>query len=181
MDTENLDVKSVQRHWCWLLGLGIFFLILGFIGLGMVISLTIVSMYFFAALLVISGISHLVDGFKHCGWQGMIWQVLVAFLYLGAGAVVFYDPVLASTLITAMLAGALIFIGLVRIVMAFSLKTSTGWLWMLLAGVSALILGFLILMQWPISGLWVIGLFIAIDMMMTGWTYIFISCALKRQ
>jgi uncharacterized membrane protein HdeD (DUF308 family) len=181
--TKEIDppvIVDLNRNWGWILGLGILFVILGCIGLGMVVGLTLVSMIFFSALLIIAGITHIVDVFKHREWKGIIWQSLIAILYIVAGCVVFYDPFLASTLITALLAGLLIVIGLTRIVMAFSLKDAKGWIWLLLAGITAMILGVLILMQWPISGLWVIGLFIAIEMIVTGWTYIFIAFALRN-
>ncbi|WP_195912515.1 HdeD family acid-resistance protein, partial [Legionella pneumophila] len=100
-------------------------------------------------------------------------------LYIAAGCIVLYDPFLASTLITAFLAAMLIIIGLTRMIMAFALKDSKGWGWLLLAGITAIILGILILMQWPISGLWIIGLFIAIELIVTGWTYIFIAISVK--
>ena len=172
-------VGQLKRNWGWILGLGILFLILGCIGLGMAVGLTLVSMIFFSALLFIAGITHIIDVFKHKDWSGIIWQSLIAVLYIAAAGVVFYDPFLASTFITAILAAVLIIIGITRIFMAFALKESKGWLWLLLAGISAMILGILILIQWPISGLWVIGLFIAIEMIITGWTYIFIAFALR--
>jgi uncharacterized membrane protein HdeD (DUF308 family) len=180
--TNQIDdpvIGPLQRNWGWILGLGILFLILGCVGLGMVVGLTLVSMFFFGALLILGGVSHIVDVFKHHEWKGMIWQALISVLYIAAGCVVFYDPFLASTLITGILAGVLIIIGITRILMAMALKDSKGWLWLLLAGVTAIILGVLIILQWPISGLWVIGLFIAIEMMVTGWTYIFIAMSLR--
>lgn len=172
-------ISQLQRNWGWILGLGILFLILGFLGLGMVVGLTFVSMIFFAALLFIAGISHIIDVFKHREWKGIIWQSLVAVLYIAAGCIVFYDPFLASVLITAILAGVLIVMGLTRIIMAFYLKDSRGWFWLVLAGLTAIILGVLIIIQWPMSGLWIIGLFIAIELIVTGWTYIFIAFSLK--
>ncbi|MFI4918260.1 MAG: HdeD family acid-resistance protein [Legionellales bacterium] len=176
----NTTVVNLNRNWGWVLGLGILFVILGCIGLGMAVGLTLVSMLFFAALLIIAGITHIVDVFKHKDWKAIIWQALIAVLYIIGGCVVFYDPFLASTLITALLAGILIVIGITRIIMAISLKDSKGWGWLFLAGITAMILGLLIILQWPISGLWVIGMFIAIEMLMTGWTYIFIALALRQ-
>lgn len=173
-------VNDLQHSRGWILGLGILFLILGCIGLSMEMQLTLFSMVFFGVLLIMCGITQFVDVFKNRYWKGKLWQALIALLYIAAGCVVIYDPFLASTLITAMLAGALIFIGITRIFMAFSLKESKGWLWLLLAGITAIILGILIMVQWPVSGLWVIGLFIAIEMIVTGWTYIFIALSLGR-
>lgn len=172
-------VDSTERHWGWLLGLGIVLLILGCIGLGMDIMLTIISMYFFSALLMVSGISHFADAFKYQQWKGAMWQILIALLYLIGACIILYDPLLASTIITALLAWVLIVIGVTRIIMSMSLKDSTGWGWILFAGITSLILGILILIQWPSSGLWVIGMFIAIDMIVSGWTYIFTAIALR--
>ncbi|CEG58866.1 HdeD family acid-resistance protein [Legionella fallonii] len=174
------DAKNMQRQWGWLLGLGVLLLLLGFIGLGMDILLTIISMYFFAALLMVSGLSHFADAFKYKKWNGAVWQILIAIFYLIGAGIVLYDPLLASTIITALLAWTLIIIGVTRIGMSLSLRDTKGWGWILFAGISSLILGFLILLHWPMSGLWVIGLFIAIDMIISGWTYIFIAISLRR-
>lgn len=179
MANTKQTLGSLQRHWGWILGFGILFLILGSIGLGMVVGLTLVSMIFFGVLLIIAGLTHFVDVFKYRDWKGALWEAFIAVLYILAGCIIIYDPFLASTLITAMLAGVLIVIGLTRMVMAFALREEKGWGWLLLAGITAIILGILILAHWPMSGLWVIGLFIALEMIVTGWTYIFIAFSLR--
>lgn len=173
------ETETLQRHWGWLLGLGVLLLILGCIGLGMEIVLTIVSMYFFAALFMVSGLSHIADAFKYKQWKGAVWQILIAILYLIGAGIILYDPLLASTIITALLAWTLIVIGVTRISMSISLRDTQGWGWILFAGITSLILGILILLHWPMSGLWVIGMFIAIDMIVSGWTYIFMAIALR--
>jgi uncharacterized membrane protein HdeD (DUF308 family) len=178
-NTKKASVTKVDRNWLWLLVLGVIFVFLGFIGLGMTVSLTIVSMLFFGFLLIIAGVSQIFDTFKCKGWKAAVSHAAIAFLYLIGGGLVIYDPLLASTLITALLASVLIIIGLTRFIMAAQLKNSHGWGWLILAGLTALILGILILVQWPISGLWVIGLFIAIELMVDGWTYIFLAFAMK--
>ncbi|MFA6301926.1 MAG: HdeD family acid-resistance protein [Legionella sp.] len=174
------NVIDLNRNWGWILGFGILSLILGCIGLGMAVGLTLVSMYFFSALLFVAGISHIIDVFKHKEWRGVVWHAFIAVLYIAAAGDVLYDPFMASTIITGILAGILIVIGVTRLIMAFTLKNSTGWGWLVLAGLASIILGLLILAQWPVSGLWVIGMFIAIELIVSGWTYIFIAFALKR-
>ncbi|TAL62655.1 MAG: HdeD family acid-resistance protein [Legionella sp.] len=173
-------VKDAKHNWGWILGLGILYLVLGCIGLGMEVALTLVSMYFFSAFLIICGIMNLVDVFKHRGWKGVLGHFLIAILYFAAAGVIAYDPFLASTFITAMLAGVLMVIGITRMLMAFSLRDSKGWGWLFFAGLCALVLGILIMAQWPISGLWVIGMFIAIEMIISGWTYIVIALSVRQ-
>ena len=80
-----------------------------------------------------------------------------------------------------MLACVFIAIGIFRLIMAFSLKSSSGWGWLVFAGVASLLLGIIILAQWPISGLWFIGLFIAIEMIMTGWSFMAVALSLREK
>ena len=171
--------NELQHHWGWLLGMGIVLLLAGFVGLGMATGLTLVSMYFFSVLLIISGVSHFVDAFKYREWKGAVWQIFIALIYCIAAIEIAYNPFLASTVLTAIFAWTFIILGVARLAMLFSIKRTQGWGWLFFAGVTAIILGVLILMQWPMSGLWIIGLFIAIEMIVSGWTYIFIAFGLR--
>lgn len=168
-----------MRNWGYLLALGILFIILGTIGLGMLIQITLVSMLVFAILLFIAGFCQIVDVFKAKNWHAVIWHACIAVLYIIGGCIMFYDPIFASTIITAMLAWVFILIGLTRLIMVFTLRESTGYSLLLISGILAIILGSMILIQWPISGLWVIGLFITIELIITGWSYIFMAVALR--
>ncbi len=173
------DVHS-SRNWCWLLALGILLLILGIVGLGMTVGLTVVSMYFFGILLIIAGVSQILDTFYCKEWKGVLWHAFIATLYILAGVMVIHDPVLTSTMITAFIASVLIVIGISRFMMAIALRHQRGFGWLLLAGLISTLLGILIFMQWPMSGLWVIGLFIAIELIVDGWTYIFLALSMRR-
>lgn len=171
---------SLNRNWGWLLGLGILFVILGCIGLRMVVGLTLVSMLFLGVLLIIAGICQIADAFKEKFWKGTAWHAFIAVLYIIGGCLVIYDPFLASALITSLLASVLIVIGIARLIMAIQLRGESGWFWLLLAGLIAIALGIMILAHWPMSGLWIIGLFIAIELLVDGWTYIFLALSMRR-
>lgn len=173
-------LTALKPSWGYLLAMGILFLILGFVGLGMTFGLTIVSMLFFGVLLIVGGVLQIVEVFKDRQWKGALWHSLIALLYLVGGSMIIYDPVLASTLITAILAGMLIAIGISRMIMAFLARESKGWGWLFVAGLASLILGLMIMAHWPVSGLWFIGLFIAIEMIINGWSYILLAFAARR-
>ena len=182
MPKTDIEIIAVdlKRSWGWLLGLGILFVILGSIGLGMVVGLTLASVFFIGVLLLVAGVSQIIDVFKSKEWRGVLWHALIAVLYVFGGGVVIYDPILASTVITALLAWMLIIIGITRLIMASALRDASGWGWIVFAGITAIILGILILLQWPYSGMWILGLFIAIELLVNGWTYIFVALTLKN-
>ena len=171
----------LQRNWGWLLVLGILFVILGTVGLGMMVSVTIMSMYFIAVLLFIAGFAQIADSFKCLHWHGMLWHVVIGILYLIAGALVSYDPLLASTLITAFLAWSFIFMGIARAILWFRLHKSPGTSWFILSALASIVLGVILLCKWPMSGMWFIGLIIAIELIIAGWTYILLAFAIKKQ
>ena len=171
---------DLQRNWGWLLGLGILFVVLGFIGLGMTVGLTVVSIIFIGALFIFAGFAQIVDVFKSHQWKGIVGHALIAVLYILGGGLIIHDPILASAIITALIAWILIIIGATRLIMAIVLRHAAGWGWLLFAGLTAIVLGILILMQWPVSALWVIGMFVAIELIVNGWTYIFIAMGMRR-
>jgi uncharacterized membrane protein HdeD (DUF308 family) len=71
------------------------------------------------------------------------------------------------------------FSGVFRIVFALS-ERFAGWPWVLLNGAVTLMLGFLIYKQWPASGLWVIGLFVGIELIFNGWAWVMLALGLRR-
>jgi len=171
--------NELSRNWGWLFGLGILFIIMGFIGLGMTVWLTFASVFLFGVFLLIAGVIQLVDVFKCHQWKGALYHGLIGLLYLIGGGLVIYDPVLASTMITAMIAWLLIAIGISRCIMAGALREGVGSVWLILAGIISIAIGILILVQWPLSALWVLGMFIAIELLVCGWTYIFIALSMR--
>jgi uncharacterized membrane protein HdeD (DUF308 family) len=168
------------HNWGWLLALGILLVALGTIGLGMIFWLTLATVFIFGIFLLIAGVLQLVQAIKCRGWRSVLWHVVIAILYVVAGLDIIQDPLRASALLTLLLGGALIGIGVVRIVMALQWRGFKNWVWPLIGGIVAVILGFMILTSWPISGFWVIGLFVSIEMIFSGWSYIIIALGARE-
>ncbi len=176
---KTWTLGSLERHWGWMLALGILLLALGVIGLYMTVALTIASVLFFGALLVVAGIAQAVQAFRATGWRSIALHVGIAALYILGGAIAFYDPVAASLSLTIFIAAMLLVAGVFRAVMAFHMRPTSGWGWVLFGGVISILLGVLIFMQWPVSGLFAIGLFVAIELIVDGWSCILFALAAK--
>jgi uncharacterized membrane protein HdeD (DUF308 family) len=171
---------DLVHNWGWLLAQGILLVVLGTVGLGLTFFLTLATVFIFGVFLVIGGGVQIFQTFKCKGWGSILWHVLIAVLYVLAGLSVMADPLAASTLFTLLLAGALVGIGVVRLFMAFQVRGLKNWVWPLIGGIAAIVLGIMILARWPVSGFWVIGLFVAIEMIFSGWSYIFIALGARE-
>jgi uncharacterized membrane protein HdeD (DUF308 family) len=80
--------------------------------------------------------------------------------------------------LTLLVAIGLLAGGILRIILSV-VERFDGWGWMLLNGVVSLLLGLAIWRQWPLSGLWVVGLFVGIEMLCSGLSWVMLGLALR--
>jgi uncharacterized membrane protein HdeD (DUF308 family) len=130
-------------------------------------------------VLVIAGIAEVVNAVLVRNLKGFALHMLGAALYLIVGLLILEDPDRAAVVLTLLLATAFFVGGGLRIV--FSLADAfPAWPWVILNGVVDVILGILIWRGWPESSLWVLGLFIGIDLLFHGWSWIMLALAVRR-
>ncbi len=173
---------EVGKHWVWLLVLGVIFVVLGSIGILIVPIMTISAVTIFGVFMIIGGVFQLYHSIKKSeGWVSKIIHIIISLIYIFGGIVTIANPVLASTVLTLFLAGSFVGIGILRIVTALQNKETLGnWIWVVISGVLSIIIGFMIGLHWPVSSLWALGLFVSIDLIFSGWTYIFFALTARK-
>ncbi|MET0501645.1 MAG: HdeD family acid-resistance protein [Candidatus Binatia bacterium] len=171
--------SELRRHWGWYLILGIVLIVLGTIALGSALVMTIASVFFFGWLLIVGGVMEVIHAFWHKRWAGFFLDLLTGALYVVVGWMMVTNPKESALLLTLIIAMFLVFEGVFRIVAALTARYPH-WGWVLLNGVISLVLGVMIWRQWPYSGLWVIGLFVGIEMLFNGWSLVMLSFAGRR-
>ena len=148
------------------------------------IALPMVSSIGFAIVIgwlaIFAGIAQLVHAFQSKGVGHILWKILVAVVYLVAGASLIARPALGVAGLTLVLGIFLIAEGIADVIAYFAARKSGASAWMLLDGIITLVLGFLIWDRWPSSSLWVIGTFVGISMVMTGITRLMMALAARK-
>src|SRR5262249_38845243 len=170
---------DLGRHWGWLLAVGVLSIVLGVLGLGMTIMLTVVSVFYFGVLLIVIACAQVVQSFKSARWKSVLLHVLMALVYLAAGIMIVIRPLLASLALTWTLAVMLIAIGVMRVVVGIQHRGTQGSGWAVFGGVVTAFFGLMILAKWPTDALWVIGLILAIELIVNGWTQILVALAAR--
>jgi len=145
----SIGIEEVRKHTTWFLVVGIVLVILGTVAIGSAVAMTIVSVLFLGWLLIVGGVFEVVHGFSHRPWSGFFINLLGGVLYAVAGLVIAFSTPLHHR----------------------------GWL--VLNGAISILLGVMIWRAWPVSGLWVIGMFIGIDMIVDGWTEIMLALSAR--
>jgi uncharacterized membrane protein HdeD (DUF308 family) len=127
-----------------------------------------------------SGIAEIISAFWVGRWSGMAAHLILGALYTLVGFMIIDQPENAAVQLTLLIAMFLIISGIFRIIYAISERFS-GWSWVMLNGLVTFLLGLLIYKQWPSSALWVIGMFVGIDLILNGWSWIMLSIQLQRR
>jgi uncharacterized membrane protein HdeD (DUF308 family) len=176
--TLRHELEAIRGQWVWLLTLGIVLIVVGMLAIGAPFIASLATALTIGALLLVGGAAQLVGSFWTRDWSGFFLMFLMGVLYIVVGLLFLEQPISALEALTLLLACALIVSGIFRIVGSL-VSRFPQWGWVLVGGVINLLLGILIWRQWPFTGLWVIGLFVGIDMIFNGWTWIMLALRLK--
>ncbi len=178
-DSVAAGLESLRRSWGWYLVLGILEIILGAVAISLSALTTTVFVFVLGWIVIAGGVLTAIHAFWRARWSGFFVDLIVGLLYVLAGVVMAFEPVRAGVALTLLIAIFLVIAGVFRIIAAIGGSFAHRG-WMFLNGLITLVLGILIWRQWPLSGLWVIGLFVGIEMVFYGWSLVMLSMAAKR-
>jgi uncharacterized membrane protein HdeD (DUF308 family) len=172
------DLESLRGIWGWLMVMGIALIILGFAAMGSAALTTLMMMWVLGFLLVFGAAVEVVTAFWARRWRAFFLHLLTGVLYFIAGVFLIERPEAAMLGLTLLIAGCLLVGGIVRIIMSV-VDRFDGWGWMLLYGAISVLLGIEIWQRWPWSGFWVIGLFVGIEMVFAGVSWVMLALAVR--
>lgn len=179
-DLEIESLEPVRRHWGWVLAVGTASLLLGLVGLTATVFLTITSVALFGILVLFAGGLQLWHATEVRGWKASLGYGALGVLSLIAAGVIFLDPLAASVWLTLAIAAFLIASAVVRGVMFFRMPETSGRGWLLAGAIASLLLGIVVFVGWPFTGLWFIGLAVAVDLILGGAFWIAIALRARR-
>ena len=177
-DVSGLEPLRLKSG--WIIALGVVYTVAGIIALGSVVLATVATVFVVGIMMLIAGVAEVINAFQVKTWGKFIFWLLLGALYIVAGFLTFENPLLAAAILTLFLGISLIASGIMRILLAFSMQKATPWVWVLLSGVITLLLGLIIVAHWPVSGVYILGLFLGIDLLFAGAGWIGIGLGVKR-
>lgn len=171
---HELHLTRGQRTGCYVLGL--IMALLGGLAIVASVATTFFSVFFVGMVLLISGIVQMIHGFMMRQWKGLFLSLLIGVLYSVTGVLCLFHPAMTAAICTILIGMYLVVGGLFRMIFTAALRFKQ-WGWFFVNGLIAVLLGGLIMSQWPESSLWTIGLFVGVDLSLGGWSLVFLSFA----
>jgi len=172
--------RELGHHRGWFLFLGLALMMLGVVAIAQSVAATFASMYFFGGLMLVAALIESVDAVMVGRWSGLFLHLLGAILFGVTGLLLMRYPIATAEGLTAVLGMYFVVSGVFRVIAPLFLHLPNSGLHVL-NGIVSLFLGGVILAQWPISGLWVIGTFIGIDLMLRGLAWSASAIALRHE
>jgi uncharacterized membrane protein HdeD (DUF308 family) len=167
-----------KNDWVWLLVYGILEIVVGLLAMGSAFIATLLSVVFLGILLLVAGGVQIVSGVATRG-KGLWVHLLAGIVYAIAGFLVVQHPLATAVGLTLMMAAAFLFGGIIRIAMALA-DRMPGWGYVLANGIITAVLGLMLWRRWPEDSLWVIGLFVGIDIFISGVTWVMLALAARN-
>ncbi len=173
-------IGEIGRHSGWFIGLGIVFVIGGIFAIAMPLIAGIAVAVVVAWALIFVGALQLVQAWSIRSWGGVAWQLVIGLIILAGGIAMVINPIIAAVTLTLLLGLVFVAKGAAQLALGFRLRPHGAWGWIVAAGLLSVVIGLMILWQWPLSAAWAPGTLAGISLIFSGWSYIMLAMAARR-
>lgn len=179
--TTDTFTKEVSKSAGWSIFMGALTAIIGGLMIFYPLATAAASTVFLGSALIVIAAAQLIFAFTSESVGSFFLKLLIGVLYGIAGVLLVFFPVAGIVSLTGVLGMMLIAEGLVEIFIAFGAPALPGRGWFVFSAISSILLGVLILAQWPNSSVWAIGTMVGVGVLINGITRVLISTAVHHE
>jgi len=176
-DPEISD--QVQVKPAWGIGIGILMIVFGVIAIARPFFASIASALVFGWIFIIAGIAQLAYAFQSRKDGHIAWKLIISVLYVLAGILIVANPLQGVLTLTLVLGITIFMQSAIQVVMAFQMRPSRNWGWVLWSGILGIILGIFIWSAWPFDADWIIGTWVGVNLLFDGIWILALSAGAK--
>jgi len=172
-------IAHLRRCWAWFIAFGAMTAALGLCALGLTATATFASVYLIALFIIFVGGSEIILGVNSHLWGNRLLLTLVGLLYVVTGSFALAHPLTGAAGFTLLLGVALAMTGVVRMYFAMQMPHGPSG-FVALAGLLTTVLGLSILFGWPENSIYVLGVFLGVDLVFYGASWIGFGLFLRK-
>jgi uncharacterized membrane protein HdeD (DUF308 family) len=178
-DMQRAIRRALGAHWRLFLFQGAIMIILGALAFAAPAAATIAVDIYIGWLFLISGIVGLVAMFSAKDIPAFLWSLVTAALSVSVGVLLVWKPIEGALTLTIVLTAFFVVEGVFQIVTSIAYRDVMGgsWGWMLVSGISDLALAAIIILGWPTTAGWALGLLVGINLITSGWAIVMTALA----
>jgi len=178
MNIESV-VPVIKKASAWVIIWGIVTFVCGVLAIILPLTFSFGIALAIGCLILTAGIAHLFFAFDTRSVGGFLWQILVSALYVMAAICLLVNPLLSVLSLAFILAIFLLLEGTLELTLYFRLRRFRHSVWLLVDGIGTLILGILMISQWPPASPEIIGALIGISLMLSAVSRLIFTMAIR--
>jgi uncharacterized membrane protein HdeD (DUF308 family) len=167
--------EGLRRAWKALMAIGVVAIIIGCVAILVPAVASVGTAIFIGWILVIAGAFLVAGAFMASSIGSVLLRLVWALLTVLVGLWLIVEPHNGTLTLTLVLGLYFLFMGITRIAVAFAARGQQGAGLVGLSGIAGLLIGILVLAEFPSSADWAIGLLVGIDLIFAGWTLVSVA------
>jgi uncharacterized membrane protein HdeD (DUF308 family) len=162
--------NALAAHWRLFLFQGAVMMVLGVIAICAPVAATIAVDIYVGWLLLISGVVGLIAIVATHHLHAFLWSLVTAALSVVIGVLLIRKPIEGAVSLTLVLTAFFIAEGVFQTGVALASRQVMGrtWGWMLMSGIADLLLAGIIILGWPGTAIWALGLLVGVNLLTSG-------------
>jgi uncharacterized membrane protein HdeD (DUF308 family) len=173
--TANSSMNTVKSGSNVPIWLSILLIGIGIAAIAVPLVSTIVAETWIAFILISAGAAKIAYAFRTREQSGFIWKLVISVLYVLTGLMLIVNPLSGVVTLTLLLGSFLLTEGVFEIILAFRVRPDRNWLSVLLNGIVTLVLGGIVVFQWPGDAPWLLGTAVGASVISTGVSRLILS------
>ena len=166
---------GLQRTWKTLMAVGVVAIAIGCVAILVPAVASVATAIFIGWILIIAGAFLVAGAFMAQTVGSVVLRLVWALLTVIVGIFLIVEPDSGTLTLTLILGVYFLFMGITRVAVAFAARGQQGAGLVGLSGVAGLLIGILVLVEFPSSADWAIGLLVGIDLIFAGWTLVSVA------
>jgi uncharacterized membrane protein HdeD (DUF308 family) len=154
----------------WSIVWGVMLIVFGILAIASPFLAAVAVSALIAWLIILAGLAHFILAFDVHRGGGPVWKLLVGPVYVLFGTYLLMRPVLGVASLTLLVALLFLVEGVLDVVLFVHIRSERGSAWVLLDGITTLVLALLIYLGWPSCSVWAIGTLVGVSMIISGLT-----------
>jgi len=174
------DVKNAPGiHWRMFMFEGVALIILGVLAVAAPTVATIAVEVFIGWLFLVAGVVGCIAVFSARGVASFLWNLVPAVLSIAVGVLLLWKPIEGAGSLTLLLTALFIVEGVFQILAPIVYRDVIGssWGWVLVSGLCDLALAAIIILGWPITAAWTLGILVGLNLITSGVAFVMVALA----
>ena len=173
-------LPRLRANMGWSIALAVLLILAGLFALFVPVISGLAVTLIIGWFLLVAGILHFLLAWKLHTASGVIWEILLAIVYVFTGVYCIMHPLAGLASLTLFLAAYFLVKGILQVIYYFQLRPRHGAGWLLFDGIVSIILAVMIWRSWPVSSVWAIGTLVGIGLLFTGISRLMVTMTARR-